>query len=126
MKRAWRTAGSIAGVLIMAACSGSRPIQLTVPGNGRPEGTEGQAHESGVLPRLTTNVVLRIAYETARTNGVSLKGYVCEAVRFCGRSTSLYFNDKWLVNFQRVPPAPDYDVVITVNDSTAASELHMR
>src|SRR5579883_1426859 len=44
--------------------------------------------EDNTIPLLTTNEVLRIAYDTAKRDGFNLTGFACTGIHFGGQSTN--------------------------------------
>ncbi len=70
--------------------------------------------------------MISIAQAPAQTNQYDLRNYVCKGAFFFGNTTNLHFTNKWAVYFQPVPLTRDYDLVVTVDDSTGKAELHYR
>jgi hypothetical protein len=75
-------------------------------------------------PRLGTNEVLRIALEAARTDKFNWEHYVCTAILFGGSSTDRLISNQWILHFRLDPPSPDFELFITVDDSTGRAVLH--
>lgn len=113
-------------LLIAVACVACHSPLQEVPGEAGTAGVPFFTREDHALPLLTTNEVLHIALDIAKSNKFSLQGYVCTGMYFGGQSTNDWITGRWIVNFNLNPPASDYDVFVVIEDRTGKGRLYSR
>jgi hypothetical protein len=74
-------------------------------------------------PVLTTNAVVRIAYEAARSNGINTESYFCQGLHFGGESTNEWIKGRWIVCFHPKERIYRHDVFVLIEDRTGKARL---
>ena len=82
--------------------------------------------EDDTVPLLTPEKVRQIAFAAITNGHPGLSNYVCRTIYFGGRSTNEMLRGNWLVQIGPTNPSPDFDFVISVDDSTGKAEVFRR
>jgi hypothetical protein len=122
MKSACSFLAALVLISVLSACRSSSQSQ----GEGAAEAWPAFRFvcEGDGTPALSTNQVMEIATELARSRRFKLDRYVCDFLSFEGWRTNAPGAYKWLVHFSESPAVPDTDFFISVEDGTGRAELH--
>lgn len=109
-------------LLLWSSCAGCRLTESAVP-TSQPPKRPLVGIPQGASPRLGTNEVLRIAWETAQGRGFRMNEYHCDMLIFQPGPASSQVSGTWRLYFVSKPPAPDMEFLVMVNDSSGKAEL---
>jgi hypothetical protein len=76
-------------------------------------------------PLLSSNEVVRIAWERARRYRRDMDGYVCDFMSFSGDTTNSFLTNKWIIHFiqKQRPWELHSDFFVDIDDATRAVNL---